>query len=42
MRGSLAELLDLRACRKGYRAAMIADAGYTMCCCCCCSMWRYR
>jgi hypothetical protein len=39
MVGAIADLLDLRASRKGYREALLAD-GYTMCCCCCCSI-RY-
>jgi hypothetical protein len=35
----LADLLDLRASRKGYRAAVLADSG-ALCCCCCCSCCR--
>jgi hypothetical protein len=32
---NLDDLLDLTACRKGYRNALLADV--TLCCCCCCS-----
>jgi hypothetical protein len=33
---ALADLLDLHASRKGYRAALIADCSPCSCCCCCC------
>lgn len=32
----LADLLDLRASRAGYRDALLADDGITLCCCCSC------
>jgi len=32
----LAELLDLKASRKGYRAALLADCMPCSCCCSCC------
>jgi hypothetical protein len=33
---TLADLLDLRASRKGYRDALLAQAA-ALCCCCSCS-----
>jgi hypothetical protein len=38
---SIAELLDLRVSRKGYRAALLADAG-PLCCCCSCSCCKVQ
>ena len=39
MLSSLEALLDLRASRKGYRSARLADAA-SLCCCCSCSSCR--
>jgi len=41
MAPNLEVLLDLKASRKGYRQAVLADsAGQACCCCSCCVKWE--